>query len=652
MLASFPVLWLLTRWFRNQSERAYRATRDAVALVIVHFVESLGGIQAVHAFRREPRNQEIFDHLDDRYRDANVWSQRLAAAYGPGVQFVGRMTTAIVLFYGGWLAIDGQVSVGVLAAFLLYLRRFFEPMQELSQFYNLFQAAAAGLEKLSGVLDEPPSVPEPESPGAAARTRAARCAFDGVEFAYRERAGAPASRSRHPGGPDDRARRRDRRGQDDDRPARGALLGPDGGPRARSTASTCATSTETTCAARSSMVTQENFLFTGSVADNIGLGRPDAIAARDRSRGRARSARDEFIAALPDGYDTDVHQKGARLSAGQRQLVAFARAFLADPAVLILDEATSSLDIPSERLVQRALRTLLADRTAVIIAHRLTTVEIADRVLVLESRPHRRGRRAARPHRQRRHVRGPAPGLARQPRLIGALVDSPDVGSTSSATRSRYGHASSGGRPPHNGCSGRYPTVRTCATASSTETTRCAPFSARSASTVLRERKARGALVVVPRRVRDRVVQQVRTELRPRAVDIVGDEDRRRDVGTRQDARPGVHGPAPRTRHGTRRRARRRRSPRRKSSPKRAGAGGPRPRLPAPRDRRPARRHRCGRDAHIACVDGNALAGERVEQDAQVLVGAPGALAHRDPVERELLGPVTRGRTRTRRDRC
>jgi len=165
VLLALPILWLLTRWFRNQSERAYRETRDAIALVIVHFVESLGGIQAVHAFRREPRNQEIYEHLDDRYRRANVWSQRLAAGYGPGVQLVGRMTTAVVVFYGGWLAIDGRVSVGVLAAFLLYLRRFFEPMQELSQFYNLFQAAVAGLEKLSGVLEEPLTVAPPAVPG-------------------------------------------------------------------------------------------------------------------------------------------------------------------------------------------------------------------------------------------------------------------------------------------------------------------------------------------------------------------------------------------------------------------------------------------------------------------------------------------------------
>ncbi len=382
VLAALPVLWLLTRWFRNQSERAYRETRDAIALVIVHFVESLGGIQAVHAFRREPRNQEIFEHLDDRYRRANVWSQRLAAAYGPGVQLVGRVTTAIVVFYGGWLAIDGNVSVGVLAAFLLYLRRFFEPMQELSQFYNLFQASAAGLEKLSGVLEEPPTVAPPEHPASLPDAQGA-LRFEGVEFAYRERpvlphldldvpAGQTVAIVGVTGAGKTTVARLAARFWD---PTRGRVL-LDGVDLRELDPVDLHRAIVT--------VTQENFLFTGSVADNIGLGRPGAPRAEIEVAARAIGAH-EFISGLPDGYDTDVHQKGARLSAGQRQLVAFARAFLADPAVLILDEATSSLDIPSERLVQRALRTLLAHRTAIIIAHRLTTVEIADRVLVLDA---------------------------------------------------------------------------------------------------------------------------------------------------------------------------------------------------------------------------------------------------------------------------
>jgi len=382
VLAALPLLWLLTRWFRDQSERAYRATRDAIALVIVHFVESLGGIQAVHAFRREPRNQEIFEHLDDRYRAANVWSQRLAAGYGPGVQLIGRMTTAVVVFYGGWLAIEGKVSVGVLAAFLLYLRRFFEPMQELSQFYNLFQAAVAGLEKLSGVLEEPASVAPPVNPVRLPDPRG-RVQFDAVDFAYRDRPVLTGLDLEIPGGQTI------------------AVVGMTGA--GKTTIARLAARFWDPTSGRVLLdgvdlreldpadlhraivtVTQENFLFTGSVADNIGLGRPTASRPEIEAAARAIGAH-EFIAALPEGFDTDVHQKGARLSAGQRQLVAFARAFLADPAVLILDEATSSLDIPSERLVQRALRTLLADRTAIIIAHRLTTVEIADRVLVLDA---------------------------------------------------------------------------------------------------------------------------------------------------------------------------------------------------------------------------------------------------------------------------
>jgi ABC-type multidrug transport system fused ATPase/permease subunit len=380
-LSAFPVLFVITRWFRGRAERAYRATREAVALVIVHFVESLGGIQAVHAFRREPRNQEIFEHLDDRYRGANFWSQQLGAVYGPGVQFVGRVMTALVLGYGSYLVLGHNMTVGVLAAFLLYLRRFFAPMEELSQFYNLFQAAAAALEKLSGVLEEPTSVPEPLQPTPLPHARG-EIDFTAVRFAYRERTVLHRLDLMIPAG------------------QTVALVGATGA--GKTTIARLAARfwdptegeitldgvdlrdlTEDDLRRAVVSVTQENFLFSGSVADNIRFGQPGASLADIETAAHAIGAH-EFIAGLPDGYDTDVHQKGARLSAGQRQLVAFARAFLADPAVLILDEATSSLDVPSERLVQRALQTLLADRTAIIIAHRLTTVEIADRVVVVD----------------------------------------------------------------------------------------------------------------------------------------------------------------------------------------------------------------------------------------------------------------------------
>lgn len=379
-LVVMPALYLLTRWFRHHSEKAYRATREAIALVIVHFVESLGGIQAVQAFRREPRNQEIFEDLDGRYRDANIWSARLAATYGPGVQFAGRVTTAIVLFYGGSRVIDGHIEIGVLAAFILYLRQFFEPMQELSQFYNLFQAAAAATEKLSGVLDEQPAV-APAVDSIALPVPQGALGFDAVSFTY------GAHTVLH--------------SLDLDVPAGQtvAIVGETGAGKSTIARLVARFWDPTEGVVRLDgidlhrladddlrraivMVTQDNFLFSGSVADNIAFGRPDASRAEIESAAAAIGA-DAFIEALPHGFDTDIQAKGARLSAGQRQLLAFARAFLADPAVLILDEATSSLDIPSERLVQRALRTLLADRTAIIIAHRLTTVEIADRVLVV-----------------------------------------------------------------------------------------------------------------------------------------------------------------------------------------------------------------------------------------------------------------------------
>lgn len=381
-LASFPILWVMTRWFRSHAERAYRATREAVALVIVHFVESLGGIHAVHAFRREPRNQQIFEHLDDRYRRANNWSQRLGAIYGPGVQLVGRLTTAVVLFVGANRVLDGDMTVGVLAAFLLYLRRFFAPMEELSQFYNLFQAAAAATEKLSGVLAEPPSVPEPIEPVALPHA-AGEIRFEAVEFGYGARTVLHSLDLTIPAGQTLAVVGATGAGKTTVARLAARFWDPTDG-RVRLDGIDLCDLTEADLRRAVITVTQESFLFTGSVADNIRLGRPAATDEDIEAAARAIGAHG-FISRLPDGYGTDVHQKGARLSAGQRQLVSFARAFLADPAVLILDEATSSLDVPSERLVQHALRTLLEDRTAIIIAHRLTTVEIADRVIVVDA---------------------------------------------------------------------------------------------------------------------------------------------------------------------------------------------------------------------------------------------------------------------------
>ncbi len=184
-LIPLPLLLLFTRWFRRQSAIVYRRTRETVALVIVHFVESMTGIRAVQAFRREPRNQEIFKELNDDYRDANVRAMKLIAIFMPGIKLIGNVTVAGVLFYGGWLAFHGEVTVGVLTAFLLYLRGFYEPMQEISQFYNTLQSASAALEKLSGVLEEEPVVPEPREPTPLPAPRGT-VRFEGVRFAYVE----------------------------------------------------------------------------------------------------------------------------------------------------------------------------------------------------------------------------------------------------------------------------------------------------------------------------------------------------------------------------------------------------------------------------------------------------------------------------------
>ncbi|MGA8255666.1 MAG: ABC transporter ATP-binding protein [Nocardioides sp.] len=377
-----PFLFWITAWFRRESASSYRVTREKVALVIVHFVESMGGIRAVQAFRREPRNEEIFDDVNDQYRRANLTAFRLVALFMPGIRLIGNITIAVVLVYGSYRAYNGDVTVGVLAAFLLYLRQFFEPMMEISQFYNTFQSASAALDKLAGVLREEPSVPEPERPTALGQAHG-ELRFENVRFAYVEgRDVLPGLDLTVPAGQTVALVGTTGAGKTTLAKLATRFYDPDEG---RVLLDSLDLRDLTSADLRSSvvMVTQENYLFSGTIADNIRFGRPEATQADIEEAARALGAHD-FITALPHGYDTDVANRGGRLSAGQRQLVAFARAFLADPAVLILDEATSSLDVPSERLVQKALRTVLAGRTAVIIAHRLSTVEIADRVLVME----------------------------------------------------------------------------------------------------------------------------------------------------------------------------------------------------------------------------------------------------------------------------
>jgi ABC-type multidrug transport system fused ATPase/permease subunit len=382
-LVVFPLLFLLTRWFRNRSEVIYRRVREAVTLVYIQFTETLGGIRAVHAFRREPRNQELFEDIDARYRDANMDAIRAQARYGPGSALLGEVTQFAVLLYGGWRVAHGQMQLGVLISFVLFVGRLFHPIQELSQVYNIFQAAGAALEKLSGLLEEKPSVPEPHAESAVTRDGwSGRVAFEDVTFGYRDRNILENLSLEVPAG------------------QTVALVGPTGAGKSTTARLVARFYDPNEGSIRIDgtdlrhlpspelrraivMVTQESFLFSGTVADNIAFGRPSASREEIEQAARVVGAH-TFIEKLPQGFDTDIRKRGGRLSAGQRQLVALARAFLADPAVIIFDEATSSIDMPSERLIQRALEVVLRERTAFIIAHRLATVEIADRVLVID----------------------------------------------------------------------------------------------------------------------------------------------------------------------------------------------------------------------------------------------------------------------------
>ncbi len=386
VLAGFVPLTWLTVWFRRESARAYRRTREAIALVIVHFVETFGGIRAVQAFRRERRNADIFSGLGEDYSQASAHASRLIAIYGPSISLVGNVITGVILGYGGLLVIEGNIKVGVLTTFLLYLQRFFDPLQDVSQFYNTFQSAASGLEKISGVLEQEPAVPEPEVPqplrARAATAAGRRVTFESVTFGYRDNLVLPGLDLDIPAGQTVAVVGATGAGKTTIARLLGRFYDPRSG-RVTLDGIDLRQLADPVLRTEIIVITQENFLFEGSVAENIKLGRPDASASEVETAARMIGAHD-FITALPEGYDTPVGKRGGRLSAGQRQLVSFARAFLAAPAVLVLDEATSLLDIPSERLVQGALRTVLAGRTAVIIAHRLSTVAIADRVLVLD----------------------------------------------------------------------------------------------------------------------------------------------------------------------------------------------------------------------------------------------------------------------------
>ncbi|MFI0016205.1 ABC transporter ATP-binding protein [Streptomyces griseus] len=384
---SFVPLYLMVRMYRRRASVAFTARSTAIAAVIVKFAETMNGIRPVQAFRRERSNDAAFTELNTRHERSNGDAILEMARYVVGSRLIANTAVAGMVLWGAYRVADGTLALGVLAAAVLYLRRLYDPIDRLGMFLNSYESAAASLAKIAGLLAQTPNVPETdhprELPPRSGDLPGREVTFDGVRFAYRTGGEVlpafdlhiPAGRTvavvGSTGAGKSTLAKLLARFYD---PTEGRVL-LDG---------TDLRDLDTAELRRGVvMVTQEAFLFSGTVAENIAIGRPDATREEIEHAAKAIGAHD-FIAALPDGYDTDVRKRGGRISAGQRQLVAFARALLANPSVLILDEATSSLDIPGERAVQRAMDTVLHGRTAVVIAHRLSTVEIADRVLVME----------------------------------------------------------------------------------------------------------------------------------------------------------------------------------------------------------------------------------------------------------------------------
>lgn len=386
-VASLVPLYALVRWYRRRAGRVYRARSTAVAAVIVKFVETMNGIRPVRAFRREAANDADFGVLNRRHERVNGDALLEMARYVTGSRLVANTAVASIVLWGAYRVADGTLALGVLAAAVLYLRRLYDPIDRLGMFLNSYQSAAASLEKIAGLLAQTPSVPEPvaprQLPPLEGEHPGREVVFDGVRFGYRTGGEVlPVFDLTLPAGQTVAVVGSTGAGKSTLAKLLARFYDPSGG-RVLLDGVDLRDLAVPELRRGVVMVTQEAFLFSGTVADNIAIGRPDATREEIEQAAKEIGAHD-FISGLPDGYDTDVRKRGGRISAGQRQLVAFARALLADPAVLILDEATSSLDVPGERAVQRAMTTVLKGRTAVVIAHRLSTVEIADRVLVME----------------------------------------------------------------------------------------------------------------------------------------------------------------------------------------------------------------------------------------------------------------------------
>jgi ATP-binding cassette, subfamily B, bacterial len=381
-LVVLPLMAAATAWFRVRSNRSYRRVRERLGLVTATLAEDISGMRVVQSFTREPQSQTSFRGINDRYRQANYETVVLNGVYFPAVDVLSSLATAIVLGFGGALVIDGDITVGTLLAFTLYLSNFFDPVQQLSQLYNTFLSATAALDRILSVLDEEPEVVD--APAAYELPRiVGRVTFDHVGFGYGDLpevlhdfhldvpAGTTVAFVGHTGAGKSTVAKLLARFYDP-RAGRITIDGHD-----------LRDVSQTSLRRQLGIVPQEGFLFAGTVADNIAFGRSGA-SPEEIEEAAASVGADTFVAELPDGYGTELGERGFRLSLGQRQLVAFARALLADPRILILDEATSSVDIGTERRIERGLRRLLAGRTAFVIAHRLSTIRSADLIVVLD----------------------------------------------------------------------------------------------------------------------------------------------------------------------------------------------------------------------------------------------------------------------------
>ncbi len=381
--AVMPLMVILTNYWRGRVRQAYRATRQRLALINGYLNESISGIRVTKSFTREERNFQHFDDLNQSFFDANVTATRLSAIFFPGVDFIGSLATALVIGVGGWLVLGDALTAGTLVAVVLYVDRFFDPIRELAQRYNTFQATMAASERIFELLDLEPDIIDTPDAQPLPDIRG-EVVFDDVSFSYDHDGRYVLKNIFLRAEPGERI----------------ALVGETGA--GKSTIIRLLSRfydvtegsltidgydirdvTSDSLRQQLGIVLQDTFLFTGTVADNIRYGRLDATDDDVWAASKSVGAH-EFIMRMPDGYDSEVGENGSNLSVGQRQLISFARALLADPRILILDEATSSVDTATERIIQRALDTLMEGRTSFVIAHRVSTIINADQIVVLD----------------------------------------------------------------------------------------------------------------------------------------------------------------------------------------------------------------------------------------------------------------------------